>query len=253
MKAKFLKILVPAAGLVACGMRIALYATGFDGRSLLIQNHWARIGLLVLTGAVGAVLLLLGWQISGSEDYRDARPKAGPSFLGSLIASLALAFTCGMEFGAFPSVMHIALWVLGVTAALCFGFISICRRRGKKPNFLLHSVICVYFALRTVVLYRTYSSDPMTQGYTFYLMAYVALMLSAYHHAAFDVGMGKHRWLWITSLAAVYLCCAAVVNCPDALLLAACALWAFTNLTNLSVRLRRNRPQPQPEEEGEPQ
>ena len=106
----------------------------------------------------------------------------------------------------------------------------------------MHGIICVYFGLRAVSLYRSYSSDPMVQNYTFCLMAYVALMLSAYHHTAFDVKMTDHRALWICSLGAVYLCLAAMVRSADALLLAACAVWAFTNLTSLSVRRRRERP-----------
>ena len=236
MNSKILKILIPVASLAACSMRAALYATGFDGRNLLIADHWARLGLLGLTALIALLLLLLGWFISGSDKYRDAHPNKGISSFGCYLASAALAFTCGAEFGDFSSGMHFVLWLLGILAALCFGFIGNCRRKGKRPYFLLHSVICIYFAMRTVLLYRVYSSDPMTQDYTFYLMAYVALMLNAYQHAAFDAKMGKHRPLWITGLAAVYLCCAATVHCPDVPLLAGGAIWAFTNLTNLTVR-----------------
>lgn len=248
MKAKFLKIFVPIAGLAACGMRIALYATGFDGRSLLIQDHWARIGLLILTGIVAAILLATGLFIKGSDNAKDARPKPFPSALGCFAAAMALGFTCGWEFGDFPSVLHTVLWGLGLVSAFCLLAVSVFRWRRSRPYFALHAIVCVYFALRTVLLYRSYSSDPMTQDYTFYLMAYVALMLCAYHHAAFDAGIGSHRALWITSLAAVYLCCAALKNCPDIPLLAGCALWALTNLTSLTVR-RPVRPRQEQEEE----
>ena len=242
MKSKILKLSIPVAGLAALAMRWALYATGFDGRSLLMPHHWARIGLLVLTGVVAVALPLLGWSVKGSDDLKDARPASLSAAIGSFAAAVAMNITCIREFAEFSAPMGIACWVLGLAATVCFIATGVCRLQDKQPHFALHCLICVYFGLRAVTKYRIYSSDPMVQNYTFYLMAYVALMLTAYRHAAFDANMTDHRALWICSLGAVYLCLAAMVRCADALLLGACALWAFTNLTNLSVRRRRERP-----------
>ena len=90
--------------------------------------------------------------------------------------------------------------------------------------------------------YQMWSSDPQLQDYCFYLTAYVALMLTAYHHAAFDAGMGSHKLLWFFSLAAMYLCCLSLKGNADTVLLLGCGVWAFTNLTHLTVRPRRQRP-----------
>ena len=251
MKAKFLKIFVPAAGVLACAMRIALYATGFDGRGLLIEKHWARIGLLALTGLVAVVLLVLGLSIKGGDKHRDFRPEPITSAIGCFAAAAGLAVTAVREFGELSSVLRIAQWALGLGSILCFAILGICRWQRSRSHFALHAVICFYLGLRTVALYRTYSFDPMVQDYTFYLMACVALLVCNYHHMAFEVGMGKHRWLWITSLAAVYLCLAALKNCPDTLMLTGCAIYALTNLTDLTVRRSHPRMQPEKEEEAQ--
>ena len=90
--------------------------------------------------------------------------------------------------------------------------------------------------------YQLWSSDPQLQDYCFYLTAYVALMLTAYHHAAFDARMGSHKALWLYSLAAVYLGCLSLKGNMDIALLLGCSAWAFTNLTCMTPRPRRKRP-----------
>jgi hypothetical protein len=90
----------------------------------------------------------------------------------------------------------------------------------------------VYFALRVICLYRFWSSDPQLQDYVFYLGAYVALMLCAYHHAAFDADMEKHGSLWFWSMAAVYLCCLALPNSQDGYL-PFLGIWVITNTPRL--------------------
>ena len=84
MKSNILKVSIPAAGLAALAMRAALYATGFDGRGLLIANHWARIGLLVLTGLVAVALV--GVRLIGLQVYTVLSGSMEPVYhVGSLI------------------------------------------------------------------------------------------------------------------------------------------------------------------------
>ena len=225
-----------------CFNSTLLYATGIDGRGLLEEGHWAHLAVWILTAVAAAALLLSGRSIAGPEQYADCHPVSFAAAMGAFAAVVGIGVTTVREFSEFTSTIRLVVWVLGLCSAIAMGCIGVCRLTGTKPNFLLHTVVCIYFALRMVSRYQLWSSDPQLQDYCFYLSAYVSLMLTAYHHAAFDADMGKHRPLWLFSLASVYLCCLSLEGNRDTLLLLCCGAWAFTNLTNLTVRPRRQRP-----------
>lgn len=241
VKPQLLKILTLSAGALGLALRNVLYATGIDEKGLLITGHWASVSLWVLTLGVILCLFLLTRPLRGPETYRDCHPASGFRALGALLGSAGLLLTTLKDISAADGAQLLTV-VLGFAAAAALAVIGICRLTGRQPLFLLHGVVCICFALRMVGQYQHWSSDPQMQNYVFYLSSYVALMLSCYHQAAFDAGMGSHRDLWATSLISVYLCCLSLTGTTDTLLLAASAIWAFTNLTSLSARPRRQRP-----------
>ncbi|MBR4290058.1 MAG: hypothetical protein IKT52_05390 [Oscillospiraceae bacterium] len=234
---KLLKLLILGSGILGLVLRIVFYATGVDGRGLLVSNHPAVIALWCLTAAVAAVLLVFSFKITGSAEYAEAYPVSIPAALGAFAAMTGMAFATGREFAEFSNRLNLIVWVLGICSMAAMGRVGLCRLTGKKPYFLLHVVVCIYFAMRMVSQYRAWSADPCLQDYCFYLCAYVALMLAAYHQAAFDAGVGKHRGLWFCSLAAVYLCCLSLKGSSDSLLLLGSAAWAFTNLTRVDFKV----------------
>ena len=239
---KQFKKLILCAGILGMILRILLYTTGIDGRGLLKPAHWANIGVWLLTALTLAVLLLQCRTVTGPQQYNDCHPASFSAAVGAFAAMVGIGWITIGDFGEFSNRLNLIVWVLGLCSAVAFGCIGLCRLTGRKPLFLLHTAICIYFALRMVSQYQLWSSDPQLQDYCFYLTAHVALMLTAYHHGAFDVSMGNHRALWFFSLASVYLCLLSHMNTADSWLLLGCGIWAFTNLTQLRVRRRRPRP-----------
>lgn len=242
VKPNLLRILILGAGGLGLALRITLYATGIDGRGLLTEGHWAGIALWILTAAAAAVLLIFGRTITGPESYKESHPASLSAALGAFAAMIGIGVTTVREFSEFSSSLHLIVWGLGLVSAISMGCIGFCRLLGAKPHFLFHTSVCFYFALRMVSQYQYWSSDPQLQDYCFYLSAYVALMLTTYHHAAFDADLGKHRQLWSFSLASVYLCCLSLKGNMDIFLLLCCGAWALTNLTTLTTHPRRQRP-----------
>lgn len=234
-----LKYLTLGAGGIGLVLRMVLYHTGMDEKGLLISGHWAGVALWVLTGLLAAVLFFMARPIQGPQRYQDAHPASVPAGLGSALLAVVLLMTTVSEFAEFTSNVSLIVWVLGLCSAVSMGFVAFCRLSGRKPIFLCHGVLCIYFALRMVAQYQFWNSDPQLQDYVFYLSAYVALMLTAYHQAAFDADMGRHSSLWLLSLAAVYLCCLSLKGNRDTLLLLAAGIWAFADLTVLTVKPRR--------------
>lgn len=252
IKAKQLKFLVLGAGGLGLALRIVLYATGIDGRGLLVEGHWSAITLWILTAAAAAVLFLSTRSLTGPTGYAAAYPVSFAGAVGAFAAMIGIGMTTVREFAVFSSRLQLIVWAFGLCSAISMGIIGVFRLIRIKPHFLLHTVVCLYFALRMISQYQLWSSDPQLQDYCFYLCAYVALMLTAYHHATFDADMGNHRSLWFFSLAAVYLCCLSLKGTRDTVLLLCCGVWAFTNLTNLTLR-RRQRPVLNLNEDAQPE
>lgn len=238
IKPDLLKLLPIGAGLLGLSLRVVLYATGIDEKGLLIRGHWAAVVLWILTGAAIAALFALTRSIRGPEDYSAAHPASVLSGVGAFAAASAAVFTVMGEW-AVSEPLPLAV---GFAAAVSLAIIGICRLSGRKASFLLHAIVCVFFAMRMIGQYRHWNADPQVQNFVFYLGAYVALMLHAYQQAALDEGLGNHRALWCTGLIAVYLCCVSLPGSTDTWLILGNAIWVLTNLTNLNTRPRRQRP-----------
>lgn len=236
------KYLILGAGGLGLVLRVLLYATGIDEKGLLVTGHWAHWGVWLLTAATAAVLFLLSRPIQGPERYEDAYPVSFSAAAGCFLAAAAFLGSSLSGFSAAATRLDMIVHLMGIAAAASLAYVGYCRLTRNQPLFLFHAVVCVYLALRMVFQYRFWSSDPQLQDYCFYLGAYVGLMLTSYHLAAFDAGMGSHRMLWMIGLATVYLCCLSLSGSRENLFLLCCGIWVFTNLTNLTVKPRRQRP-----------
>lgn len=237
-----LKYLTLGAGGLGLALRVILYTTGIDGRNLLETGHWAHIALWVLTFAVVGIIFTATRSLEGSADPASFCPMSYAGSLGAFAAMVGIGITTVSEFAEFSNSLHLLVWALGIGATISLGCIGICRLMGKQPHFLCNVVLCLYFALRMVSQYQMWSSDPQLQDYCFYLISYVALMLTAYHHGAFGADMGSHKQLWRFSLGAVYFICLSLNGGIDTFLMLGCGAWAITNLTSLQIHPRRQRP-----------
>ena len=237
-----IKLLIPVCGILGLLLRHLLMTTGTDGKGLLVSGHPAWITLLLLCAAVAAAVMLCIRVIRGSGSYRVSFPPSNLTAAGYVLAAVG-AFaswynTEGLGLGLVRTLTLAAM----VLVPIAFLLIALCRKVGRKPSFLFHVVICIHFALQALTLYRKWSFDPQLQDYCFQLFACIALTMTAYRLAMFDIGRGSHRRLWLWGLAAVYLCC---VSMDSGLPYITGAVWAFTALSTL----RRKRPHREPEPE----
>lgn len=229
LKTVILKYVALSAGGLGLLLRFALYATGFDGRRLLIAGHWANVGLCVLTAITIPVLFILSRTLSDHDISTESRPASPVAAPGAALAGCAVLYTGIREFSSWTR-MDLIASVLAIAAGVSLLILVYYHLRGEKPLPLLHALVCLFFAIRMVQRYRCWSADPQLQDYCFCLGSYVALMLAAYHHAAFDAGMGGLKNLWFYSLTAAFLCCLSVKSLADTWLLLCCGLWIFTSL-----------------------
>lgn len=250
-KSQQLKLLTICSAAAATALRAAHYAFGTDGRGLLVTGHWSVIGLWAVSVVFFLSLLLLGRDIKNPTRSTESASSSWAAAAGCFALAAGLAITTLRQFEIPFLTTDLLFCALGLLVAIGLLVAGIFRLSGKKLYFLIHAALCLYFTLRMIIQYRNWSADPQLQDYGFYLCAHAAIMFASYHQAALDAGMGDLRALWISSLGAAYLCCAAIPHSSDALLMGCCAIWALTNPAALPVRKRRIRPTFQAAEPGE--
>lgn len=244
IRTRTLKLLIPACGILGLILRLLLTITGTDDKGLIAAGHPAWICLWLVTIAAAAILAVGVLPIRCPAEYKAAFPGSLWSALGCILGAVS-ALAGGFAhlragFAAVNFLGVILFYLQGAViflAAAAFVLVALCRLFGRKPLFLLHVVICMWFALQMLTLYQTWSFDPQLQEYVFQLLTCIALTQTAYQLAAFDMGKGSHRKLWAWGLTAVYLCC---LSASSHLFFVTGAVWAFTNLSN--PRRPRQRP-----------
>lgn len=239
IRPRSLPLVVTACGALGLLFRLLITVTGLDGKGLMIPWHFAWICMWLVTAAAAVILVIGVAPIRGPATHRASFPRSLSGAVGCVLAALSAigaAVTHFRNMDAFSLLAYLQGGVM-VLAAVAFLLVAACRLLGKKPLFLFHVVICAWFAVQMLDLYRTWSFDPQLHEYIFQLFACIALTAMAYQLASFDMGRISHRKLWAWGLAAVYLCCA---SASDGLFFIASGIWAFTNLSNL--RRPRQRP-----------
>ena len=224
---KFLRGTVLGAGLLAMGLRGLLYATAIDQKGLLTENHWTTWSILILTGLVLALLLLTTRKIQRS-DAADSTPASYIQGAGSLLLAGTILQQTLSLYAVAADRLNLVTVISGFAAALALLVVGICRMAAKKPSFLCHSALSIYFAFHMVSFYRLWSANPQLMDYCFYLLAFLCLMLTAYFLAGFEGGMAHRRGLVFFSMAATFFCCLALPESGDGPTLIACGFWAFT-------------------------
>lgn len=245
MKKTFPAALLPWLVLGAGGVLLTLQSILIffcpDEKGLLSGRHplYLLAWVLALAAAVGTAIVV--WKLDGANRYNDNFPPSIPGCAGAFCAAVGILIAGIQGLGQTTDILSL-LWVIFAflsVPSLCFA--GVCRFQGRRPAFFFYAVVCLFFALHLVCRCRTWSSDPMLVHYGFPLFACICLMLSAYHQAAFDAGIGRRRFQLFFGLMAVLFCCASIPT-GQGILYLACGGWAFTNLCALTPPQRRHRP-----------
>jgi len=223
LKSRYLPLLSLVLGTVGFFLRKGLYAVALDGKNLLLRGHPLELVLwLVAAAALGVALL-------GAKQAAQAFP--GSRILhsaGSVAAAIGIGLT--VLLGKPAGTLGIVWMALGV---LSFASLDVAAKQqwdGKQPFFLLHAIVCVFFAVHMVSCYQGWSSNPQIQDYLFTLLSSVGLMLFAYQQAACAVSCGSTKLMRFIGLMTVFSCFVALSGTEYPLLYLTSGIWVLTSL-----------------------
>lgn len=225
-----LSVTVLLAGLAALALRMALYAAAVDAKGLLIRWHPLEIALTVLTLTVLAILVPGVRKQEIPAGFETHFPASLPGAFGSAAAGTGILLT--VLAGSSPSGSYLdAAWqILGLAAPACFLLAGLARVLGKKPFFLLHVVICLFFVLHIVTRYQLWSGNPQLQDYVFSLLGTMTLMFFGFYTAAREAGYGNYPIQLGMGLAAVYFCLGELARSSSPDLYLGGLLWVLTEI-----------------------
>lgn len=233
MKQKFsyrlLPLLFAGLGCVGLVLRLALFALE-EPSGLLPQNHPLHIAAVLFSFLSAALALYFVLPLKGSGKYRPNFPASRTAALGAVFAgALLLPVSLGIVRQA-DNRLSIFWAVLCFASAICLILTGMCHSKGRRPHVLLHSTVCLFFAVHMVCQYRLWSGDPQVEDYLFPLFACIFLSLTAYYRVSFDARMGKRRNLLFCGLMAVFFSICSLAGTGNKLFFLAGGLWALTNL-----------------------
>ena len=225
-----LSVTVLLAGLAALALRMALYAAAVDAKGLLVRWHPLEIALTVLTLTVLAILVPGVRKQEIPAGFETHLPASLPGAFGSAAAGTGILLT--VLAGSSPSGSYLdAAWqILGLAAPACFLLAGLARVLGKKPFFLLHVVICLFFVLHIVTRYQLWSGNPQLQDYVFSLLGTMTLMFFGFYTAAREAGYGNYPIQLGMGLAAVYFCLGELARSSSPDLYLGGLLWVLTEI-----------------------
>lgn len=225
-----LSVTVLLAGLAALALRMALYAAAVDAKGLLVRWHPLEIALTVLTLTVLAILVPGVRKQEIPAGFETHFPASLPGAFGSAAAGTGILLT--VLAGSSPSGSYLdAAWqILGLAAPACFLLAGLARVLGKKPFFLLHVVICLFFVLHIVTRYQLWSGNPQLQDYVFSLLGTMTLMFFGFYTAAREAGYGNYPIQLGMGLAAVYFCLGELARSSSPDLYLGGLLWVLTEI-----------------------
>ena len=216
-------------------LRLWLYGTGLDDEGLLVRGHAAGILVLILSALVIGSLIWFLRRFSIQDKYPRQFPMSLPGSVGAFAGAVGVLLTAMLELVRHESALGLLAGLLGIAAAGALAFTGLCRLKGLRPNFLFHTAVCLFFVVRLISRYQSWSADPQLHDYCFQLLACVCAMLFAYHRASLDLKNSDRRPLVIVGLLGTYFSCLSLVESDGIVLYAALAVWMVTNLGTLDI------------------
>lgn len=220
-------------GFAALVLRMALYATAIDIKGLLLRNQPLEIALTVLTAGVLIRIAMTAGKLDGSGCSGDLSAAAIPGALGNVAAGAGILVTVLTGVPAMAGYLENVWRILGLAAPACLFLAGIARMLGKKPFFLLHVTVCLFFVVHIVIHYRHWSGNPQMQDYVFSLLGAITLMFFAFYTAAAEAGCGSFRMSLGMGLAALYLCSAELARSSCPALYLGGILWVLAELCSM--------------------
>lgn len=187
------------------------FRSGIDEKGLLPAAHPALPLTYILLALVLGAVFFCARQLSPVAKYSRLFPAGIGRAVGCAVAAAGVLYA-GLYFLKRSGGLGILTFAVALAAAAAMAFLAFLRRKGSRPNMVLHALLTVFFMLFTVCNCRIWGSEPQVQDYVFPLFACVFLMLTGYQNTVLDVQKAGRIGLVFCNQAALFFCCLALAG-----------------------------------------
>lgn len=233
LRPKNLPLLVLAASVLGLLLRLWTVAGGPDASGLYERRPFVWVLIWIVTALTLGITAVVSARLKNPGKYTDNFPASIPGAIGTAAAALCIMISSALSLMELQGFLDVILCILGLLGGLALVLTAIDRLMGRRPSFLLHALVCLYFALRTFRHCQIWSNEPQLGIFIFPFLASLSVMLAAYQRTCFDVDLGKRRHSLFWSMTAVFFCVLAIPKSGEPLFYICMALWLMTNLCSL--------------------
>ena len=225
-----LLLITLGAGILTLLLRVWLYATGIDGRGLLLIGHPGNWLGYVITALYMLFLGFCTYTVGkNAPSYHQMFPANPLSFFGNIVAGVGIGIVSIIEMVQNFQFITLVLCLVGLASAASLVYLALCRQKRVQPSMAFHGVFTLYLMIHTVSQYRTWSSQTQLQDHFFSLLASIFVLLAVFQHAAIDAREGNRKAYIFFNQAALFFSLAAIRDSNWLFFLSA-AIWAGCNL-----------------------
>lgn len=235
LKSNHLLYLTAACGAMGALLRAWQYSTGLDEENLLSPAHPAGILVFIFSVAVIATLFWFTRGATARAKYARQFPASPIAAAGAFCGAAGLLVTAMITLVRREESFYFITGIVGILAAGALVFTGFCRLKGRRPSFVFHTTVCVYFIFRLLSRYQNWSADPQLHDYCFQLLATVCAMLFSFHRASLDLKVTHRRRLMLLGLAGGYFGCLSLVYTDAFWLYLGTSAWMLTNLGSVKT------------------
>lgn len=198
----FYGVVLPAAGLLGLLLQQKALRTGYDEKNLFVwSNPWSLAGF-ALCAVYALALILVTRKVAEGGGYDRLFPAGW--LRGGLEVLAGVLLAEDLFYSLVP--MSVPMRGMGLLAAFSMAAAGVCRGLKKRPLWIFHGLVSLYFVLHLLECYRTWGSSAHLEQYAFPMLAGALLVLFAFHRTEADAGRIRSRKLLLSGYGAM-LCC----------------------------------------------
>ncbi|MBR4308253.1 MAG: hypothetical protein IKT58_01525 [Oscillospiraceae bacterium] len=190
----------------------------------LVPGAFMHKILLLMAASLVLAFLCISLFIKPMKTFRDCFSTHPVSCGAQILAGVGLflgnAMNLGNEAVYDPAYSQVSVMLTnsmpywGMLGGVCIILFALAIFRGQKPSPLLYMEVSIYLAIRLIVHFQAWNTDPSVHDYAYTLISAICTMLASFQLAGFCFDKGARRITVFWCVCAVFF---GSVSAPDAM------------------------------------
>ena len=203
---KILPWFTMGAGGLGLVLRLLLFA-GIDEKGLLPENQFLQALMFILFAIVVVVCFICARPLGPVAKYAQLFPVSMGRAIGCALCATGCLYAGISSLRSGLGFLQIMTVISSLAATVSMAAVAFFRLKGRRPSFLLHGILTIFFMFYAVYYCQLWGTEPQVQAYSFPLMGHLFLMLYGYYLTALSARKVPRVMMVFFSQIALFCCC----------------------------------------------